>query len=441
MKSDTVGHSEKCALFTSLQQMFQPSTAKDTGIPPCAAPGQAPLLPLAEEGFEMAIYRAAHHLPPSWDALLPANQLMMSRRYLKAVEEAPPQGMSFAYLLFFKKKKIVGLAVCQLMEFRALEHIQSLRQNAGGTPGQQIWQQLKRALARRLNYRLIICGATQFTGMHGFAFSDPELLPTQKARLLPQAFRVLAQALTTEGWRPDALVLKDLGAAERHQLQPLEEMGYSAWPFQPNMVFRVERGWRAFEDYLEALSSKYRVRARRAFKKGRPLHRLELQEKELNQFADTLHEMYLSLAENADFNLIQLPKEYFSRLKAAFPEKFRAFGYFHRGELIGFSTTLCNGSELEAHFLGFRQEENRRFQLYLNMLYDIIRQGLEEEEAVEKIIFSRTALEIKSSVGAKPESAYNYIYHFSPWVNAILPTLVRWLEPKEEEWQPRHPFK
>jgi hypothetical protein len=54
--------------------------------------------------------------------------------------------------------------------------------------------------------------------------------------------------------------------------------------------------------------------------------------------------------------------------------------------------------------------------LYLNMLYDMtysINKGFKE------IIFARTALEIKSSVGARPIQMY--IGHTNPVVNVFMP--------------------
>lgn len=54
--------------------------------------------------------------------------------------------------------------------------------------------------------------------------------------------------------------------------------------------------------------------------------------------------------------------------------------------------------------------------------------------------FARTALEIKSSVGAVPENLYCYLRHQNPLVNKFTGTLLDYLKPVEE-WLPRHPFK
>ena len=58
----------------------------------------------------------------------------------------------------------------------------------------------------------------------------------------------------------------------------------------------------------------------------------------------------------------------------------------------------------------------------------------------KKIIFGRTALEIKSSVGATPTKMTGFIFHNNKILNTFLGKIFRNLEP-ETVWQQRHPFK
>ncbi|HEX9151474.1 MAG TPA: 8-amino-7-oxononanoate synthase, partial [Flavobacterium sp.] len=58
----------------------------------------------------------------------------------------------------------------------------------------------------------------------------------------------------------------------------------------------------------------------------------------------------------------------------------------------------------------------------------------------KEIIFARTALEIKSSVGAKPVKMYGFIEHSNPIINPYMPKIFKYLEP-ETIWQERNPFK
>ena len=93
---------------------------------------------------------------------------------------------------------------------------------------------------------------------------------------------------------------------------------------------------------------------------------------------------------------------------------------------------------MDTYFLGYDDSIQREKMLYLNMLYDMIAYSI--NKGFKEIIFARTALEIKSSVGAKPIQMYGYIGHTNPVVNVFMPKIFRYLEP-ETPWQERNPFK
>ncbi|MCB0548578.1 MAG: GNAT family N-acetyltransferase [Phaeodactylibacter sp.] len=439
MKLPSADYSERCSLYQSIQSIFSPSFSGDGSIPPNASSSAAYHQPLSVSGFELAVFHMADSLPDVWDELLPEGQQMMGRAYLRAQEQAPAEGMGYAYLMFYKNKQAIGLAACQLMEFRALQQIQSLQQMPEGNLVDRLWHAIKRAVASRINYKLIICGATQFTGQHAFVFDPAQTNSGLAMGLLDEGLQLLAGSLREEGWYAGGILIKDLEKGQPPFLRSLEAQGYSAFPFQPNMILPVRPEWNSFEDYLEAMVSKYRVRARRAFKKGKGLLVKEMDEEALSHHQEEIYSLYNEIAGRADFNMLALPKDYFLSLKRAMPGEFRVFGYYLQEQLVGFCSTLNNGPELEAHFIGFRPEVNHEYQLYLNMLYDMIRIGMDEGQ-VERIVFSRTAMEIKSSVGAEPVKMYCCLRHLNPTLNRVLPALVRWLEPKEENWVQRHPF-
>jgi hypothetical protein len=72
------------------------------------------------------------------------------------------------------------------------------------------------------------------------------------------------------------------------------------------------------------------------------------------------------------------------------------------------------------------------------MLYDMIAYSI--NKGFKKIIFARTALEIKSSVGARPEVLYGLMRHNNRIINLFIPKLFHFFEPKME-WTERNPFK
>ena len=117
---------------------------------------------------------------------------------------------------------------------------------------------------------------------------------------------------------------------------------------------------------------------------------------------------------------------------------FVLFGYFLNEKLVGFHSLLINGSVLETYFLGYDKDVQKENMLYLNMLYNMTEFGIENN--FKKIIFGRTALEIKSSIGAIPIEMSGFIYHNNKLINKYIDKIFSQLEP-ELEWQIRHPFK
>src|SRR5690606_35030339 len=124
-------------------------------------------------------------------------------------------------------------------------------------------------------------------------------------------------------------------------------------------------------------------------------------------------------------------------LKENLGDDFLLYGYFSGEKLIGFDTLIRNGNAMETYFLGYDAQEQRHRMLYLNMLYNMI--GYAIKKKFKTVIFARTALEIKSSVGAEPLELYGFMKHTNPVIQRLLPRLFRYFEP-EAQWQQRHPF-
>ncbi|HMP29029.1 MAG TPA: hypothetical protein PKD85_05490 [Saprospiraceae bacterium] len=113
-------------------------------------------------------------------------------------------------------------------------------------------------------------------------------------------------------------------------------------------------------------------------------------------------------------------------------------GYFKDDQLVGFYTCLNNLGRLDAHFLGYDKAINEEHQLYLNMLYDMIQLGIDQK--CYKIFMSRTAIEIKNSVGAVPYDMVCYFRHNNTLVNTFVKPIFEIYKPKNDHVL-RSPFK
>jgi hypothetical protein len=108
------------------------------------------------------------------------------------------------------------------------------------------------------------------------------------------------------------------------------------------------------------------------------------------------------------------------------------------GKLIGFNTLIKNGAVMDTYFLGYDDSIQREKMLYLNMLYDMVAYSI--NKGFKEIVFARTALEIKSSIGAKPQKMYGYAKHCNAIADLVFEKVYCYLEP-EIVWKERNPFQ
>jgi len=204
------------------------------------------------------------------------------------------------------------------------------------------------------------------------------------------------------------------------------------------MIMEINEEWKTFDDYLAGMKSKYRVRVRRARKKSIELEKRALSLEEIHAHADDISRLYRNVADQAGFNLFILPKNYFYSLQKHLGSKMQLVAYFEDGKMTGYYTTIINHGDLDAHFLGYDPNCNKNCQLYLNMLYDLVDDAI--KVGAKKLIMSRTAMEIKSSVGAEANDMFLYLKATNSLVNKGVAKGLEFFTP-QNDWKPRSPFK
>ena len=344
---------------------------------------------------------------------------MFSPAFMRAMEEGLPPALRQRYLVLRDQQGTVACMSFQVTEFNALEDIRETAVWSGW------WGKFKRLAARLGNFRLLVLGNMFMVGENGVCARDAAT-GIAVERELKSLMRIIARKENA-----CVLVAKDFSA-----LKPGFK-GFHPLEFQPAMSLEIRPQWASFDDYLADMSSKYRVRVRRAFKKAEHIRYVPLSLEAVIEHAGELAALYHQVVRASGFGVVEAGPAYFIAMKRRLREDFQITACFAGETLCGFYSTLRNGLHLEANFVGFSAEYNRSAQLYLNMLYRIIQDGI--ELGVKKIGFARTALEIKSSVGARPEQAIVYMAHVNPILNVLLPMSVRFLEPREE-WVERHVF-
>lgn len=351
--------------------------------------------------------------------------IFLSPAFLKVIENATELGIRPVYVLEMRGRECVGVYYFQMKYFSLKEALSKKDSEPG---------KLKSMLQGWVRFNTLVFGNLLLTGNYGCRRkeSGPKQLDWPKFQQ-----GLLAALQAYYHFEPSAILAKDYCNPEIPK--SLEESGFTTFSVQPNMIFQIQENWRSMDDYLEDLKAKYRVRYRRALKKmGNYIFR-EMTVTDLEVYQSQIHRLYKNIAEGASFNLFNLPEDYFLKMKLAMPSEFIVLGcYDSQGKLLAFFSCVNNVDHLQAHFLGYDPDMNEAHQLYLNMLYKMIEIGIVLRH--EKIIMSRTAIEIKSSVGAVPEEMSCMFIHTNSLANKFFSPLFSLFNP-EETYILRSPFK
>jgi predicted N-acyltransferase len=233
------------------------------------------------------------------------------------------------------------------------------------------------------------------------------------------------------------MVTKDFYPGLEPVAESLEKYRFKRFQVDHNMVMPVLPEWQSFNDYLETLNTKFRTKAKATLKRSAALEVRSASAEDINEHAAVLQQLYENVYEKADFRLGKLNVRTLAGLRARIPGQFSVNLYFLEGKLVGFMSAMRCGQVLEAHVIGIDYEVNRDHGVYQRMLYDYV--ALAIELRCTRIVYGRTAAEIKSTVGAFPVNLTCSIKHRRSISNALLRLIIQYVVPSE--YPQRQPFK
>ena len=290
---------------------------------------------------------------------------------------------------------------------------------------------------RQFSAGVLLVGNNMLTGQNALLLKAG-FSKTKGLQAIQNALHVVKNSLTKKGNKVHLTLWKDFEITAMKEFNSQSYADYYQFSTQPNMIFDIREDWHSEQDYINSLSKKYRDQYKRARKKSDEITKTKLSLTDILSYNDRINKLYRTVADNAPFNTFYLHESHFADMKKHLRDRFLLYGYFLNGELIGFNTLIKNGKDVDTYFLGYDESQQREKMLYLNMLYDMIAYTI--NKGFGKIIMARTALEIKSSVGAQPIAMHGLIKHDNYLINKLMPKLFKFFEP-EMLWKSRSPFK
>ena len=390
------------------------------------------------EEFSFSLYEKADMIPiTDWEAITLNKTTFLEKNYLKIVERGQHTKLMCRYVIVYKNKKPCGILYFQVVDFKAeifgdllnqqVESIKSKRMN--------LFERYIDSNKNEVLLRLFTCGNNLVSGEYGFVF-DKSIKEKEASELLLKITDIVSKEEKLRG-TISAILLKDF-------VKPLEPTNlyesdkYSQFFVEPNLIVTIPSKVTTLAEYIELFSKKYRNRAKGIFKNAAALEIKELGADEIRIHENEMYKLYEEIFTRAKFKLIKLPENYFSSVKDIYPSTFTVNGFFYEKKLVAFASSfLMEDNSIEAHYIGFDYALNNQFDLYQNILYAMINEGIKHNR--EKINLGRTAAEIKTTVGAKAEDLICYIKPQNTISRIIQKPFISFLQPSE--WIPRNPFK
>ncbi|OMP32238.1 GNAT family N-acetyltransferase [Mangrovimonas sp. DI 80] len=382
--------------------------------------------------IDFKIYSSVAELPKSWDPLV-GHDIFLQQGYLKALEKASPSNITWYYIGFFENEMLVGVGIFQRVQL----YLEDIFRNPDD---HCLEQRFKNLVSKILKGNVLVVGNLMHTGQHGLYFKQ-EIPGKNRVEIILKALSSLEKIIKKESGKTIRLLLfKDYFEDDgiHSQSEIFDQHSIYKVTAQPNMIMSVQSNWHSMEDYVGSLNKKYRRRYKTAIKKSHGIVRRELTLEEIELHCKELYQLYKNVCDNAKINTFILPEGHLYHLKLQLGERFKVMGYFLDETLIGFYTLILNGDILETYFLGYDSAHQYENQLYLNMLYDMAKFGI--EHSFSSIVYARTAMEIKSSVGAKAIPMSMYMKHTNGLLNVLLQQIFKLMNPSTE-WEERHPFQ
>ena len=299
--------------------------------------------------------------------------------------------------------------------------------------GSSLFQRAKSWLHRDggLQFAVRVIGTPLASGPHGYRFAED----VDEWSCLEGLLGMPAIG-SIQGRGPSTWIVKDRSClhhyGDGHRLA-----GRSTWrrdwvdlEFDPVMKVSL-KGRETWEQYLLGMRTKARTKVKRILNLSEPLTFKSLTLDEIHMHSDVLYNLYMNVYGRAAFRLGCLQHHDLAMLKAEMGEDFQVWIASLEGQVVGFHCGMSNGEEVEAFFVGFDVQYNKSHALYQRMLLEFIRWGMARQCA--SVNLGRTALDVKSSLGAEPVRLVLHERMKNPILHAFAKWAAKASAPKQQE--------
>lgn len=364
-----------------------------------------------------------------WNNLQFEENIYFNPKFIRAIEKNHPN-IIFSYIVLIDDdKNPIAFSSIKIINF----YINSIQNDLD----------FLKKIGRRLGIlkdkkplKLLVSGNVFVSGEHGLFIKQNQ--NKQKVILkLAKAINHFVNSNKELKNKIDAFLLKDFVNESLFITDGLRNVGYHPFSVEPNMILHLDENWQNFDDYLAAMKTKFRVKARKAFKQSNSLKIEDVTSLNIESKITEMTTLYKKVANSSNFNLSDFNLATYKNLKESLHENYIVKAFYLEDKIVGFMSGIINKNSLDAHFVGIDYQLNRTYAIYQRMLYTYVEIAINKK--LKTINFGRTASEIKSSVGAVPQDLTMYLRHKKTLTNKILKLFLQRIQPTV--FQQKFPFK
>ena len=237
--------------------------------------------------IQFTFYSKVSKLPENWNSLA-VNNIFLSKEYLEVLEKSAPNNMSCFFIGFYIEDNLVGIALSQFLNLNLLKSF--------GDRDKCVKSSVRNFIFKNFCSHVLLIGNNMLTGQNAFAFSEG-IDKKDIALGLLNAMNELKANIQSSGKKVHITSLKDYENTDIVAFEKELNKDYFQFFTQPNMVFTILENWKTEQDYINALSKKYRDQYKRARKKAAGIEKRKLNLQEIIALEDEIYELYFHVAQ------------------------------------------------------------------------------------------------------------------------------------------------
>jgi len=343
-------------------------------------------LNFCKETHNAQYYSSVEDIPNEiWQSLNCLNNLYLNPKYLSAIANHHSNIQFYYIVLFDKQNEPIAFSTIQIVNFN-IKSVQ--KDDLFSLDKVKFLAEKLHIISTNKPIKILTSGNTFVSGEHGIFIKDNQ----NKQAVIKQLAKSVVHFVTTNkslNKEVKAYMLKDFVKESLVITNELHEDSYYSFNVEPNMIMTLDKDWRNFNDYLAAMKTKFRVKAKKALERSANLQIIAITKENIDEHIVEMTKLYDNVSSKADFNLGKFNLASFKELKKNLEDNYIINAYFLDKKLVGFLSAMTNNSSLDAHFVGIDYEFNRDYAIYQRMLYDYVTIAIEKN--MEFINFGRTA--------------------------------------------------